>query len=137
MVNVDLKRLGEHTFITGSTGSGKSNTVYSLVARLNKMLPNDYPYAGQYIDKQIPTLIIEPAKGEYKQVFGERFNVYGTNPAITELLRINPFKFENGIHVLEHYLSSDAVGFAVDSASKIVTTYGVMVAIAAFLSGAL
>ncbi|GMO02924.1 DUF87 domain-containing protein [Lachnoanaerobaculum sp. JCM 36186] len=102
VVNVDLKRLGEHTFITGSTGSGKSNTVYSLVARLNKLLPNDYPYVGQYIDKQIPTLIIEPAKGEYKQVFGDKFNVYGTNPAITELLRINPFKFENGIHVLEH-----------------------------------
>nr|WP_288915900.1 ATP-binding protein [uncultured Lachnoanaerobaculum sp.] len=102
VVNIDLKRLGEHTFITGSTGSGKSNTVYSLVARLNKLLPNDYPYVGQYIDKQIPTLIIEPAKGEYKQVFGDKFNVYGTNPAITELLRINPFKFENGIHVLEH-----------------------------------
>lgn len=102
VVNIDLKRLGEHTFITGSTGSGKSNTVYSLVARLNKMLPNDYPYVGQYIDKQIPTLIIEPAKGEYKQVFGDKFNVYGTNPDITELLRINPFKFENGIHVLEH-----------------------------------
>jgi len=102
VVNIDLKRLGEHTFITGSTGSGKSNTVYSLVARLNKLLPNDYPYVGQYIDKQIPTLIIEPAKGEYKQVFGDKFNVYGTNPDITELLRINPFKFENGIHVLEH-----------------------------------
>ena len=102
VVNIDLKRLGEHTFITGSTGSGKSNTVYSLVARLNKMLPNDYPYVGQYIDKQIPTLIIEPAKGEYKQVFGDKFNVYGTNPDITELLRINPFKFENGIDVLEH-----------------------------------
>ena len=38
---------------------------------------------------------------------------------------------------ITNYLSSDAVGFAVDSASKIVTTYGVMVAIAAFLSGAL
>lgn len=38
---------------------------------------------------------------------------------------------------ITNYLSSDAVGFAVDSASKVVTAYGVMVAIAAFLSGAL
>lgn len=91
LLNTD--RLREHTFITGSTGSGKSNTVYEIVSRLNQVTDGK---------GKISTLIIEPAKGEYKQVFGDEFNVFGTNPSYTELLKINPFKFEQGIHVLEH-----------------------------------
>lgn len=87
-VGFDADRLREHTFVTGSTGSGKSNTVYQMVSGLNRLF--------------VPALIIEPSKGEYKQVFGDKFHVYGTNPALTELLRINPFKFEDTIHVLEH-----------------------------------
>lgn len=49
-------------------------------------------------------LIIEPAKGEYKNVFGNSpdVRVLGTNPQFTDLLRINPFKFPKGIHILEH-----------------------------------
>ena len=49
-------------------------------------------------------MIIEPAKGEYKRVFGHRRNVtvLGTNPAYSKLLQINPFIFPKGIHVLEH-----------------------------------
>jgi len=89
-VALDIQSLTMHTFITGSTGSGKSNTAYEIVSRLNR------------IAQGIPTLIIEPAKGEYKQVFGKDFHVYGTNTSFTELLKINPFKFEKKIHVLEH-----------------------------------
>lgn len=96
-----LGSLREHTFITGSTGSGKSNTVYEIVARLNQMKKKG-KISGAVLAKKIPTLIIEPAKGEYKQVFGSVFHVFGTNPDITELIRINPFRFEHGIHVLEH-----------------------------------
>lgn len=93
-VELDVKNLASHIFITGSTGSGKSNTVYQLLDQLNK---NDVKF-----------LVIEPAKGEYKNVFGHRADVrvFGTNPKQAELLRINPFKFpatgENAIHVLEH-----------------------------------
>lgn len=96
-VALDVQSLTMHTFITGSTGSGKSNTAYEIVSRLNRICGG-----GREIPQQIPTLIIEPAKGEYKQVFGKDFHVYGTNPRYTELLRINPFKFEKEIHVLEH-----------------------------------
>ena len=32
----------------------------------------------------------------------EDINVFGTNPEFTPLLRINPFSFPSGIHVLEH-----------------------------------
>lgn len=79
-----------HTFITGSTGSGKSNAVYQMLTELRQ-------------DK-IPFLVIEPAKGEYKDVFGNLpdVHVYSTNPNVAPLININPFKFPDSIHVLEH-----------------------------------
>ena len=88
-VNLNLKSLAMHTFITGSTGSGKSNTVYQLLRELRK--------------KNVHYLVIEPAKGEYKHVFGNGdAMVYGTNPYLSPLVKINPFRFPRGIHVLEH-----------------------------------
>lgn len=89
-VFLDAESLSMHTFITGATGSGKSNAVYEIVRQLRNL--------------GINYLIVEPAKGEYKNVFGTDpdVSVYGTNPQYTELLRINPFKFPQGIHVLEH-----------------------------------
>ncbi|PJK09455.1 ATP-binding protein [Lysobacteraceae bacterium NML95-0200] len=87
---LDLDQLTSHVFVTGSTGAGKSNTIYEIVSQVSA--------AG------VPFLIVEPAKGEYKHVFGHRkdVRVLGTNPAMSELLRINPFAFPKGIHVLEH-----------------------------------
>lgn len=89
-VNIDLNSLGMHTFITGSTGSGKSNTIYKLLNEVNK--------------QDVKFLVIEPAKGEYKQIFGGRddVNVFGTNPKFSKMLKINPFKFSEDIHILEH-----------------------------------
>ena len=93
--NTDLilnrQAMTSHTFITGSTGTGKSNTVYQLLNEITK-------------DGKTTFLVIEPAKGEYKNVFGHRpdVHVFGTNPKFTELLRINPFRFPKEIHVLEH-----------------------------------
>ncbi len=90
VVELDNRSLNMHTFITGSTGSGKSNTVYQMLAELHQ--------------DRIPFLVIEPAKGEYKDVFGNwpDVNVYSTNPDIAELININPFRFPESIHVLEH-----------------------------------
>lgn len=89
-VKISMNSLCSHTFITGSTGTGKSNVVYGLLDRLTK--------------RNIPYMVIEPAKGEYKNVFGagEDVRVLGTNPKLTELLRINPFAFHGDVHVLEH-----------------------------------
>lgn len=89
-VHLELKTLSMHTFITGSTGSGKSNTVYQILGELDK--------------KGVKFLVIESAKGEYKDVLGQKggIAVYGTNPHITPLLRINPFSFCREIHVQEH-----------------------------------
>jgi len=90
-VNIDVDSLSSHAFVTGSTGAGKSNTVYSILESL-------------YTDHKIPFLVIEPAKGEYKEVFGGRegVNVFGTNPKKTPLLQLNPFAFPDDIHVIEH-----------------------------------
>ncbi len=89
-VSLDINSLTGHTFITGSTGSGKSNTVYNMIDDLSS--------------KKVKFLVVEPAKGEYKHYFGHRenVNVYGTNEELTELLKINPFEFPKSIHVLEH-----------------------------------
>lgn len=89
-VPLSLNSLTSHTFITGSTGSGKSNTVYRILSDVKR--------------KGIPFLVVEPAKGEYKHVFGNKKDVavYGTNPQIMPLLRLNPFSFPKDIHVLEH-----------------------------------
>ncbi|MCD8297331.1 MAG: DUF87 domain-containing protein [Prevotella sp.] len=89
-VTLKQKSLTQHVFVTGSTGCGKSETVYKLIDEARS--------TGAKF------LIIEPAKGEYKNVFGN-MAVFGTNHKIAKLLRINPFRFptgDNGIHVLEH-----------------------------------
>lgn len=91
-VNLNADRLAMHTFITGSTGSGKSNTIYQLLHELGAQ--------GRKF------LVVEPAKGEYRAVFGSRSDVtvYGTNPNLKEtaLLRLNPFSFPENVHVYEH-----------------------------------
>ncbi|WP_303836711.1 helicase HerA domain-containing protein [Ruminococcus flavefaciens] len=89
-VELTADSLASHTFITGSTGSGKSNTVYKILKEAKA--------------KEVNFLVIEPAKGEYKNVFGSEADVavYGTNPNITPLLKLDPFSFPKDIHVLEH-----------------------------------
>lgn len=90
-VNLDINSLTMHSFVTGSTGSGKSNTVYEILHQLHNIYG-------------IPFLIVEPAKGEYKNIFGQfsDVSVYGTNPKKTALLKINPFSFPEDVHILEH-----------------------------------
>lgn len=87
-IELDIQSMAMHTFVTGSTGAGKSNTVFQLISQLRR--------------KKVKFLVVEPAKGEYKHVFGSEVRVYGTNPDITQLLRIDPFRFPKGIHILEH-----------------------------------
>lgn len=99
-VKLDAKSLTAHTFITGSTGSGKSTTIYKLLDELSNTFIGDS-------DDSVKFMVIEPAKGEYKHALAKNkkfdIRVYGTNPNITKLLRINPFKFPSDkIHIYEH-----------------------------------
>lgn len=96
-VRVDIESLSMHTFITGSTGAGKSTVIYSILDKLKC-----HPVNGG--SEKIKFMVVEPAKGEYKDRFGmdPDVRVYGTNHKKMPLLRINPFSFPEDIHVLEH-----------------------------------
>ena len=91
-IRLDIDSLTSHCFITGSTGSGKSNTVYNLIEKITGA-----PFC-------IPVLIIEPAKCEYRNQFRNipKINLFSTNPQIDQMLKLNPFSFCEGIHILEH-----------------------------------
>ena len=89
-VPLDIDLLAAHCFITGSSGSGKSYFTYQLLSRL--------------LEAGIKMMVIEPAKGEYKQVFGgfKGIRMFTADPKANRLLRINPFQFPENIHALAH-----------------------------------
>jgi hypothetical protein len=93
-VDLDVDSLTSHVFVTGSTGTGKSNAIYQILSSL--------------MENGKKVLVIEPAKGEYKIAIGAKCHTYGTNPLLSEVLKINPFSFPTGegvrrpIHILEH-----------------------------------
>ena len=90
VVALPTESLAYHTLITGSAGTGKSYTVCQML--------------DTAMNQGVKILVIEPVKGEYKDVFGmnDSVSVYGTNPSISSNLRINPFSFPSGTHILEH-----------------------------------
>ncbi len=90
IVNLDINSFTSHCFVTGSTGSGKSNTTYCLLQN--------------FLRNNIPFLVVEPAKGEYKIDFGnvDGINIFTTNQYMGAMLKLNPFKFNSNIHILEH-----------------------------------
>ena len=87
-MNLDL--LSSHCFITGSSGSGKSYATYQLLDCLLK--------------QDVHMMVIEPAKGEYKQVFGglKGVRIFTVDPNVYKMLRVNPFQFPENLHVLTH-----------------------------------
>ena len=89
-VDLSLRSLASHTFITGCTGAGKTNTTALILDRARR--------------EGVNFLVVEPAKGEYKDLFGSDpdVSVFGTNASVSPLLAINPFSFPHEIHVLEH-----------------------------------
>lgn len=89
-VNMDLDMFSSHCFITGSSGSGKSYATYNLIDRL--------------LENGVKILVIEPAKGEYRHIFGglKRLNIFSVAIGEDRFLRINPFVFPDNIHILAH-----------------------------------
>jgi len=90
---VSLGSLTRHVFVAGVTGSGKTNTIFSLLAAADA--------AG------VPFLVIEPAKTEYRAlighpVLGERVRVFTAGRAGVGPLLLNPFEVPPGITVSEH-----------------------------------
>ena len=83
---IDTNELNRHCLVIGLTGSGKTNTLKSLICSIGK---NNI--------EQKPFLIIEPAKKEYWELYKLGFDdlqIYsvGSNEPNSSRLCINPFE---------------------------------------------
>jgi hypothetical protein len=90
---VPLSTLNRHTFICGATGSGKSQTTRHLLTQLTE--------AG------IPWLVIEPAKAEYRRMYGRiapRASLAVIRPGQPDLVPagLNPLEPEPGFPIQTH-----------------------------------
>jgi len=90
---VGRDQLTRHAFVTGVTGSGKTNTIFQLVT--------------QAAAADIPFLVIEPTKTEYRSlletdVMGEALSVFTLGNELVAPFRLNPFEFPAGIPVGVH-----------------------------------
>ena len=92
--SIHPKSLTKHTFITGITGSGKTNTCLALLR-------------AAFEREQVPFLVIEPAKQEYRilladPVMGRDLQVFTLGDEMTSPFRLNPFQFARGYPLLTH-----------------------------------
>lgn len=93
-VSYAYSNLRRHCLISGITGSGKTNTVMSLLK-----------------DSPVPFLIIEPTKQEYRHLLSvdPTVKVYTPGNERVSPIRLNPFYFPKDISVMSHIDSLKAV----------------------------
>ena len=88
-----LKNLPKHAFLAGVPGSGKTNSMLHLVTTL-------------YSKFDIPFLILEPAKQEYRALVNKPemrgTTVFSPSSGTKFLLHINPFQFPPKMSLAEH-----------------------------------
>ncbi len=88
-----LKNLEKHAFISGVPGSGKTHTMRHIISTLWKTY-------------QIPFLVLEPAKQEYRALANQKgmeaVHIFAPNADMSFPLHINPFEFPKGLMVAEH-----------------------------------
>lgn len=91
-VGVELRDLTRHVFVTGITGSGKTNTCFALLKAAAR--------------RGVPFLVIEPAKGEYRMLMDDPdvrdLRVYTPGDETISPFRINPFQFVPGVNLVTH-----------------------------------
>lgn len=92
--NIPVKSLTKHTFITGITGSGKTNTCLALLR-------------AAYEGEKTPFMVIEPAKQEYRilladPLLGRDLQIFTLGDDTTSPFRLNPFQFVRGYPLITH-----------------------------------
>lgn len=93
-ITITPKSLSRHTFVTGLTGSGKTNTCLALLKNV-------------YKDQGLPFMVIDPAKTEYRFLLdspelAENLMVFTLGDETVSPFRLNPFDFEPGFPLLTH-----------------------------------
>jgi|GEM_PF-2418347 len=84
---LSLDALNSHLFVSGITGSGKSNTIKLILQQLQD---------NNKLENKIPFLVIEPAKSEYKHLINQIENLQVFRPgAKNDIFKFNPFIFEH------------------------------------------
>lgn len=86
--------INSHIFVSGITGSGKSNTIKLMLKKMWERY-------------KIPFLVIEPAKSEYKELLGDIDELLYFKPGSKgDLFKLNPFVFEpkdgTGVTLTKH-----------------------------------
>ena len=94
-LQLDRPSLAMHGFVSGTTGSGKTNVTLELLRQLADR------------SDPLPFLVVEPAKREYTALLSldrEDYPVRYFTAGLpgTEVLRLNPFQFPADVHVYEH-----------------------------------
>ena len=89
-VQISIDALSAHTLVTGASGVGKTTLTDGIIQEVHR--------------KKIPFTVIEPAKGEYGELWGELpdIQIYSTNPRRYRMLRLNPFTFGKKTQLMEH-----------------------------------
>jgi DNA helicase HerA-like ATPase len=87
------EKLARHAFITGTTGSGKTNTTLQLLRGL--------------VRQGIPFLVIEPAKTEYRALLADPeirpyLQIFTLGNESISPFRLNPFEWVSGFGLLTH-----------------------------------
>jgi hypothetical protein len=99
-IAISSQSLTRHTFVTGLTGSGKTNTCLALLA-------------DAYQNKRLNFLVIDPAKTEYRLLMQDEIDsgatelnknllVFTLGEETSAPFRLNPFEFERGFPLLTH-----------------------------------
>ncbi|GJD19170.1 hypothetical protein RIVM261_041260 [Rivularia sp. IAM M-261] len=91
-VTISAKALNRHTFVTGMTGYGKTNTCMRLLLE-------------SYEKLKVPFLVIEPAKAEYRRLASAlkgKLRVYSIGGDSPLPFRLNPFTPVPGIPLGRH-----------------------------------
>ena len=91
---VSRQELCKHALIAGVTGSGKTTTCITFLRQLATESP------------QVPCLVIEPAKREYRRIIGSTgltdAVVFTLGEETAAPIRLNPFEVEPGASVQAH-----------------------------------
>lgn len=92
--SISIDDLTRHGLVAGVTGSGKTNTIFNLLAQTHESY-------------KIPFMVIEPAKSEYRNLLHQVdtllvFTLGEERPDISTPFRLNPFSFPQGISLQTH-----------------------------------